>query len=228
MFPQPMTRSLLLALFAATALLAQTPAPDIDRALAFAKQTEGKVFRAKVEPHWLPDGQRFWYRVQSGAKTWEYVLVDAATGKITRAADAATLALPKQALTTTAATTRVRPTQRTGDATTVSFTNETGGTIELFWVNQQGERKSYGKIAAGETRDINTYAGHVWLVADAKGETLAVVEATDNALELTIDGKGQPAAPAKAPPRDTSPAGRCALKKIRSCSATSRRPKTRR
>ncbi len=181
---------------------------DIDRALAFAKQTEGKVFRSKVEPHWLPDGQRFWYRVQSGAKAWEYVLVEAETGKITRAADAATLALPKQSTTTSSATTRVRKTQRSGDATTVSFTNETDGAVELFWVNQQSERKSYGRIAAGETRDMNTYAGHVWLVADAKRETLAVVEATDNTLDLAIDGKGQPAPPTNARSRDTSPDGR--------------------
>ena len=202
-----MTRTLLLSLLAATTLLAQSPAPDFDRALAFAKRTEGKVFRSKVEPRWLPDGQRFWYRVQTGPKASEYVLVEAGTGKITRAAEAATLALPKQAMTTSAASTQVQRTQRTGEATTVSFANQTDGPVGLFWIDQQGERKSYGRIADGETREMNTYAGHVWLVADAKGETLAVVAARDEALELVIDGKGQPAAPATQA-RDTSPDGR--------------------
>jgi dipeptidyl aminopeptidase/acylaminoacyl peptidase len=90
----------------------------------------------------------------------------------------------------------------------VIFANKTDAAVELFWINQQGKRKSYGRVAAGGTRDMSTYAGHVWLVADANGETLAVVEARADALELVIDGKSRPAAPTKTQPRDTSPDGR--------------------
>ena len=42
----------ILTLFAALAACAVAAPPDLDRAIAFAKQVEGKVFRAKVELHW--------------------------------------------------------------------------------------------------------------------------------------------------------------------------------
>lgn len=191
--------------FALAALGLSAFAADIDRALAFPKQIEGKVFRDKVEPHWLPDGKRFWYRVKTAPSVWEYVLVEAETGQITRAPDAAKLALPKLELTSAASPLEIRATERTGEDTQIVFTNRTNAPVELFWVNQQNQRKSYGKVEPGTSRDMSTYAGHVWLVADAKGEPLAVIEAKAEALTLTIDGKGKPPEPKKSSPRETSP-----------------------
>jgi hypothetical protein len=53
-----MKRTLLL-LLAVTRLMAQNPPPDFDRATAFAKPLENKVYHANFTVNWLPDGKRF-------------------------------------------------------------------------------------------------------------------------------------------------------------------------
>ena len=50
--------------------------------------------------------------------------------------------------------------------------------VEIFWLNADGGRQSYGKIPPGTRKDQHTFRGHVWLVANEQGETLGVFEAT--------------------------------------------------
>jgi|GEM_PF-3401376 len=45
-----------------------------------AKRTENKVFRDRVKANWLPDGKTFWYRVQTGPESHEFVLIGATNG----------------------------------------------------------------------------------------------------------------------------------------------------
>ena len=197
----------LFTLFLATSrLLAQSPAPDFDRAIAFTKTIEGKVFRAEFTVHWQPDGQHCWYRVQVGPRQWENVLVDVQTGRITRGADAAHLDLPATKLTTSKdTTTKVPASGRAGEATKVRFTNRTTSPVELFWIDPQSQRKSYGQIAPGESRELGTFAGHAWLIADERGGTLGTVIAAADPIDLTIDGPGRTAEPDKS--RAVSPDG---------------------
>ena len=63
-------------------------AEDYSRAQSLVRRTEEKVFRNAVAPHWLPDNQHFCYRVTTAPDQHEYVLVDASTGEIKRAATA--------------------------------------------------------------------------------------------------------------------------------------------
>lgn len=63
-----------------TQLHAQGSRSDYDRALSLAQRTENKVFRSRVRPQWLPDGARFWYRIDTGPGSHEFVLVDAGSG----------------------------------------------------------------------------------------------------------------------------------------------------
>ena len=51
-----------------------------------------RVYRDKVDPHWLPGGDKFWYRVDLPGKRKEFVLVDAARGERAPAFDHARLA----------------------------------------------------------------------------------------------------------------------------------------
>ena len=46
---------------AATAT-AQGTRADYERSARFDERTRGKVYRASVDPQWLPDGNSFWYR----------------------------------------------------------------------------------------------------------------------------------------------------------------------
>jgi len=61
-----------------------------------------------------------------------------------------------------------------GPATTVRFRNQTPHDVLLFWIDTEGKRQPYGSLKAGETREQSTYAGHVWLAADAKGQALSL------------------------------------------------------
>ncbi len=89
-----------------------------------------------------------------------------------------------------------RMSRRTGAETSVTFVNTTGAEVELFWLDDQGERRSYGKLAAGAQRDQHTFAGHVWQIADAAGAQLMRVQAEEEPLTVDITR------PAGTPPPD--------------------------
>ena len=88
-----------------------------------------------------------------------------------------------------------------GPETSVTFLNLTRGPVELFWLDTSGQRSSYGKVAAGAERSQHTFANHVWLVVDARGEPLGVFQAGPKPARVEITGKpspGRPDAPASA------------------------------
>lgn len=57
----------------------------------------------------------------------------------------------------------------------ICFSNQSGGVVELFWVDTGGVRRSYGTLGAEEVREQSTFAGHAWEVRDASGVTLGYV-----------------------------------------------------
>ena len=175
--------------------------PDYSRALALGQRTDGKVFRDAVAPHWLPDQRHFWYRVATAPATHEYVLVDAATGEIRRAATAEKLGLAEEKIVSTSAAQSLTPrrTTHTGEETVIRWHNLTAAPVDIFWVDESGARRPYGRVPAGDTAEFHTYAGHVWLVADAAGKPLGFFAATPDGLEVQIDGA--PARPAILRPR---------------------------
>jgi len=58
---------------------------------AFA-QTTPRVFRERLEPHWLTNNSQFWYRNDNPGETREFILVDAGKGTRERAFDHAAVA----------------------------------------------------------------------------------------------------------------------------------------
>lgn len=177
---------LLFLLFSASAF-----AVDYDRALSLPKRTENLVFRDRLKATWLPDGSAFWYRVQTGPKTHEFVLIAVENGTRRTAASLKELGLPEpEPLRSSAIDIRLRRTQRTGEESGFKFINQTGSDVDLFWINPQGARVRYGRILAGAERNQHTFDGHVWLVTDSAGVSLAVVEAGPVVQTLLIDAKG--------------------------------------
>jgi dipeptidyl aminopeptidase/acylaminoacyl peptidase len=71
---------------------AQGTREDYERALSLARRTERTVFRAAVEARWFDGGKRFWYRVETGPDTHEFIVVDAEAGRRNRAFDHGALA----------------------------------------------------------------------------------------------------------------------------------------
>lgn len=76
----PHSLLVLFLLACASPALAQGTRADYERANHFRQLTEGKVLKARVTPHWLAGGSRFWYRndLREGAR--EFIHVDADRG----------------------------------------------------------------------------------------------------------------------------------------------------
>ena len=93
----------------------------------------------------------------------------------------------------------------------VTFVNLTKGEVQLFWLDTRGERRGYGKVAPGKQRSQHTFAGHVWLVVDAKGKALGVFQARERAtvVEVTAESAGRRPQPRRTErPRSSSRRGR--------------------
>ncbi len=191
-------------------------AADLDAALDFPKRTENKVFRDRVQANWLPDGQSFWYRVQTGPGKSEFVKINAATGQRQTAKSLRELGLPeKEAAKTSSMNIELRRTRRTGESSGIKFVNTLAEDVELYWINQEGGHVRYGGIRAGTEREQHTFDGHVWLITSRTGEHLAVVEGAAQAQTLIIDGKGlskaKPEKPKKPERGSRAPDGSCVV-----------------
>lgn len=184
------------------AAMAQGGREDYERALSLEVRTRDKVFRARVKPHWLPGNVTFWYRVETGPGRRECVLVDAEKGTRTPGF------VPPPAEPLPPRADVPRRSAKTGEETTLVFANRTAGEVELFWLDANGQRRGYGRLGAGGERQMNTYAGHVWLVVGADGDELALVEARDEPGRVEVDGKPLPPGPKKGATRGVSPDGK--------------------
>jgi dipeptidyl-peptidase 4 len=80
-----------------------------------------------------------------------------------------------------------RPSRNGGQETNITFVNDSSREVELFWMDTGGDRRSYGRLEAGEQRSQHTYAGHVWLVANRDEEVLGVFEATAAGATARVD-----------------------------------------
>jgi dipeptidyl-peptidase 4 len=79
--------------------------------------------------------------------------------------------------------------RNTGAETSIGFENTTAGEVEVFWLDLEGRRRSYGKLAAGQTRDQHTFEGHAWWVLNTRGDLLAAAVAHRDLPVIQIDGQ---------------------------------------
>lgn len=54
------------------------------------------------------------------------------------------------------------------------FINARAETVELFWLDYEGARFSYGNILPGESRRLTSNETHPWLVADTSGKAIGI------------------------------------------------------
>lgn len=78
---------------------------------------------------------------------------------------------------------------RTGAETELNFENRMSSSVEIFWLDGEGGKRSYGKINAGQRHSQHTFGGHRWLIINEKGDSLGEVVANDTPRLITIDGK---------------------------------------
>lgn len=61
--------------------------------------------------------------------------------------------------------------------TSITFVNNTGESVKMFWIDSGGVRKPYDRMGPGQTATQNTYAGHAWVAVGHDGKDLAFFEA---------------------------------------------------
>ena len=69
------------------ALLAQGTRSDYDRASKLRKLTSNKVFKTRIQPHWIAGREQFWYRNDLADGDREFILVDMKKGQRKKAFD---------------------------------------------------------------------------------------------------------------------------------------------
>ncbi|NND99987.1 MAG: prolyl oligopeptidase family serine peptidase [Pirellulaceae bacterium] len=214
------------------AAFTQGSSDDYDRWASLDRRTANRVFRDRIDPNWFgADKDRFWYRIKTGTRTHEFLLVDAATGQRQPAFDHPSLAdalgeqsgrdvspgrINIQSLSFNDGLDQCRfrfanenwsfdlptgPLARPDEASDVSkaveglvaldevarsipssevapirFDNRSDQVLEIFWVDPQGKRKSYGDVRPGTTHTISSFTGHAWvLVGDQHSDVAAFV-----------------------------------------------------
>jgi len=140
--------------------------------------------------------------LRTGKRTWQYGLTTHRLAELTD--EQAERELP--AAEPAASRTTARRSRTSGAETELTFVNKTPGEVEIFWLDTEGLRRSYGKLAAGATRPQHTFAGHAWEVVAADGRSLGTFVAEEAGAAITI-GAGSPRADS-AGPSTPSAAGR--------------------
>lgn len=98
-----------------------------------------------------------------------------------------------------------RGTRETGAETTLTVENTRDREIEMYWVKEGGQRQSYGRIPARETRSLGTYTGHCWLFAEPGGRVIGGIVARSGGTLARV-GDAVPDPPRE--DRDASPDGK--------------------
>ena len=160
----------------------RNPAFDHARvAAALTKLTGKEVVAAKLPVESLEysaDGKSVTLR--GAGPAWTLELATYALAPVGGAgADAAKLPFDRE----------LRPSRRTGPEIEITFVNTFDFDVELFWLDTEGNRQSYGLLKRGQEKAQHTFAGHAWLVARPGGSTLAVFEATDSPARAVIEDR---------------------------------------
>ncbi len=172
-------------------LLTSVQAATIDEALALPKRWDKKVLNEMLTPHWLPDGESFWYWRQTAADKKECVLIQAGTAerKVAARHEELHLTAPpprrssKDGMWSRSASPKDRPPIR------VTFVNEWHETLEVYWLDFTARKKSYGLLKVGDKISRSSFKGHRWWFEDTKTKkAIAVMETVEDGEQLIIDG----------------------------------------
>jgi dipeptidyl-peptidase 4 len=164
----------------------------IEEALDLPKQWEKKVLNETVAPHWLPDGESFWYERQTAANKSEFVLINKGNGERKTAETRQALGVPpppsrrtsKEGSWTTGSSPRDRlPIQ-------VTMVNESKADLDLVWLDAYSNQVSKGTLKKGErvTKDTNKDARWWFFDSDTK-KSVSLMVMSEDGEEIIIDGK---------------------------------------
>ncbi|GIL03276.1 MAG: hypothetical protein BroJett030_31750 [Alphaproteobacteria bacterium] len=80
-------------------------------------------------------------------------------------------------------------TERDGPAASVTFRvdKSVGATLSLNWIAHDGQVHSYGQIAPGQSMEMNTYVGHLWMATDGGSCAYQEVEPGARSITFVVD-----------------------------------------
>lgn len=93
-------------------------------------------------------------------------------------------------------------------AAEIAFVNDTKHAIELMWLNFDGKRQSYGRVPSKARQEIQTFAGHIWIVLDDNAKELIAFKAGDDGGQAVIKERLENSAPKPRENGMKSPDGR--------------------
>ncbi len=72
-------------------------------------------------------------------------------------------------------------------ATTIEFWNKTDEKLKVYWIDGDGEFKSYGTVNAHQIKTLRTFVSHLWVVGKDEQHPLALFNATPGLTIATIN-----------------------------------------
>jgi arylsulfatase A-like enzyme len=76
-----------------------------------------------------------------------------------------------------------------GNTFSLSFSNKSGQPVRVFWMDRNGQRKSYGTLEAGWSKPQNTRPGAVWLITDPDKKPLGYFKVGDRRAHAVVPAK---------------------------------------
>ncbi len=75
--------------------------------------------------------------------------------------------------------------------TKITFVNASGMYRSLEWIDFKGLTKGYGGLNPGESKSIDTFVTHPWLITDGPGNCIQIVmpQPGSSVVRLTDPGK---------------------------------------
>lgn len=137
-----------------------------------------------VGARWEDGGKRLWYSVSVSYGVQKTYEVDARTGRITDAPSE-----PPQSDRNLRAQLPAPLQDRNGPETTITFKNQSKRTVRVYTVDWLRQRTPYGELKPGENREQPTREGHVWLLTDESGHSLAAYQLEKGPGVAVYDGR---------------------------------------
>lgn len=96
-----------------------------------------------------------------------------------------------------------------GEETMMTIENRSDKEVKVYWLSTSGERVPFGTLATGASLVQRTFAGHVWLIADADETALAAYQAIEGPCFAIFDGSPvSPSTPRRTRDANLAPDGK--------------------
>jgi VHL beta domain len=73
------------------------------------------------------------------------------------------------------------------EATAIEFLNKSDDSFKVYWIDPDGQLRSYGILAPHHIRTIQTYVSHLWLIGRDEQHPVAIFNSSPGLTVGTVD-----------------------------------------